>query len=186
MSRVATADRPLTVKQQKFANGVVAGKAKAKAHRDAGYAQSPPGYEMSDRRKAAELAQRPNVAAEIRRQVWLTCPPLDATGLAGMRAQAIRVIADLSRTAKSEAIRLKAAGMLYQIAETMRAASAPTATDAEQDKLLGTLRGLYRQIEGAAANAPDLSRPLAPIAPDAGDVPIDITTLEVIDDAKSD
>ena len=112
--------RPLTVKQKKFAAQVADGQSKAAAHR-ANYKQSPPGYEMADRRKASEIANQPHIAAEIRRLTWLSCPPLADT--AGMRSQAVRVIADLSRSAKSEQVRLNAALALYRIAEQTRAAA---------------------------------------------------------------
>lgn len=171
-----TADRPLTVKQQKFAQAVADGKPKAQAHRE-NYKSSPPvpKYQLADRRRASELAKQPNVAAEIRRLTWLSMPQMD--DVRGMRGQAIRIISDLSRTARSEAIRLQAAMALYKIAETTHAAAAPNATTAEQDRLLGALRGLYRQLQAMAGDHPlpegfDAAAPL-----DADDEPIDIRAI---------
>jgi hypothetical protein len=155
--------RPLTVKQKKFAAQVADGQSKAAAHR-ANYKQSPPGYEMADRRKASEIANQPHIAAEIRRLTWLSCPPLADT--AGMRSQAVRVIADLSRSAKNESVRLNAALALYRIAEQTRAAASPSATTQEQDRLLDGLRALYRKIQATAGSPPAMQAP----APAAGGI----------------
>jgi hypothetical protein len=162
-----TAETPLTVKQTKFAADVADGQSKAAARR-AHYKSSPPvpQYEQADRRAAAELANRPNVAAEIRRLTWLSCPPLADT--AGMRSQAVRVIADLSRSAKSEQVRLNAALALYRIAEQTRAAASPSATTQEQDRLLDGLRALYRKIQATAGNPPATVAMPAPAAAPAG------------------
>ena len=118
-SQNVSPDRPLTVKQQKFARAVADGKPKTVAHRE-NYAASPPKYRKADQDKAAAMATQPHIAAEIRRLTWLSCPPLADT--AGMRSQAVRVIADLSRSAKNESVRLNAALALYRIAEQTRAA----------------------------------------------------------------
>jgi len=157
--REITPDKPLTVKQTKFAADVADGQSKAAARRKH-YAANP-NYVQADRRKAAELAAQPNVAAEIRRLTWLSCPPLADT--AGMRSQAVRVIADLSRSAKSEQVRLNAALALYRIAEQTRAAASPSATTQEQDRLLDGLRALYRKIQATAGNPPAMQAP-APAA----------------------
>jgi len=141
-------EKPLTGKQAKFAQAVASGKTRAQARRE-NYASSPPGYEQSDRRKASELARQPNVAAEIRRLTWLSMPVMD--DFRGMRGQAIRVISDLSRTAKSEEVRLRAALALLQIAEHHHAAAAPDATPQDQDRILSALRQLYGQAQLAAA-----------------------------------
>ena len=159
MPREITPDKPLTVKQTKFAADVADGQSKAAARRKH-YAANP-NYVQADRRKAAELAAQPNVAAEIRRLTWLSCPPLADT--AGMRSQAVRVIADLSRSAKSEQVRLNAALALYRIAEQTRAAASPSATTQEQDRLLDGLRALYRKIQATAGNPPAMQAP-APAA----------------------
>ena len=157
-------DRPLTVKQTKFAAAVADGKPKAVAHRE-NYKQSPnPKYRMADQRTASEMANQPHIAAEIRRLTWLSCPPLADT--AGMRSQAVRVIADLSRSAKSEQVRLNAALALYRIAEQTRAAASPSATTQEQDRLLDGLRALYRKIQATAGSPPAMQAP-APAAPPA-------------------
>jgi hypothetical protein len=153
--REITPDKPLTVKQTKFAADVADGQSKAAARRKH-YAANP-NYVQADRRKAAELAAQPNVAAEIRRLTWLSCPPLADT--AGMRSQAVRVIADLSRSAKSEQVRLNAALALYRIAEQTRAAASPSATTQEQDRLLDGLRALYRKIQATAGNPPAMQAP---------------------------
>jgi len=157
--REITPDKPLTVKQTKFAADVADGQSKAAARRKH-YAANP-NYVQADRRKAAELAAQPNVAAEIRRLTWLSCPPLADT--AGMRSQAVRVIADLSRSAKNESVRLNAALALYRIAEQTRAAASPSATTQEQDRLLDGLRALYRKIQATAGNPPAMQAP-APAA----------------------
>jgi hypothetical protein len=159
--REITPDKPLTVKQTKFAADVADGQSKAAARRKH-YAANP-NYVQADRRKAAELAAQPNVAAEIRRLTWLSCPPLADT--AGMRSQAVRVIADLSRSAKSEQVRLNAALALYRIAEQTRAAASPSATTQEQDRLLDGLRALYRKIQATAGNPPAMQAPAPATAP---------------------
>jgi hypothetical protein len=151
----------LTVRQKKFAAQVADGQSKAAARRD-NYASSPPGYEHNDRQRAANMATQPHIAAEIRRLTWLSCPPLADT--AGMRSQAVRVIADLSRSAKSEQVRLNAALALYRIAEQTRAAASPSATTQEQDRLLDGLRALYRKIQATAGNPPAMQAPAAPPA----------------------
>ena len=156
-------DRPLTVKQTKFAAAVADGKPKAVAHRE-NYKQSPnPKYRMADQRTASEMANQPHIAAEIRRLTWLSCPPLADT--AGMRSQAVRVIADLSRSAKSEQVRLNAALALYRIAEQTRAAASPSATTQEQDRLLDGLRALYRKIQATAGTPPAMQAPAPATAP---------------------
>ena len=76
-----------------------------------------------------------------------------------MRSQAVRVIADLSRSAKSEQVRLNAALALYRIAEQTRAAASPSATTQEQDRLLDGLRALYRKIQATAGNPPAMQAP---------------------------
>jgi len=159
-SQNVSPDRPLTVKQQKFARAVADGKPKTVAHRE-NYAASPPKYRKADEDKAAAMATQPHIAAEIRRLTWLSCPPLADT--AGMRSQAVRVIADLSRSAKSEQVRLNAALALYRIAEQTRAAASPSATTQEQDRLLDGLRALYRKIQATAGNPPAMQAP-APAA----------------------
>jgi hypothetical protein len=168
-------DKPLTGKQRKFAQAVaVEGKPKAQARRE-NYAVTP-GYEATNRRRASELAQQPNVASEIRRLTWLACPNLD--DVHGMRSQAVRVLSDLSRDSASDEVRLKAALALYKIAETSRAAADPRATDTEQDKLLASLRKLYNTIQGTAAEgdgAPDID--IGPQVRPPDDDPIDITCI---------
>jgi len=159
-SQNVSPDRPLTVKQQKFARAVADGKPKTVAHRE-NYAASPPKYRKADQDKAAAMATQPHIAAEIRRLTWLSCPPLADT--AGMRSQAVRVIADLSRSAKNESVRLNAALALYRIAEQTRAAASPSATTQEQDRLLDGLRALYRKIQATAGNPPAMQAP-APAA----------------------
>lgn len=159
-SQNVSPDRPLTVKQQKFARAVADGKPKTVAHRE-NYAASPPKYRKADQDKAAAMATQPHIAAEIRRLTWLSCPPLADT--AGMRSQAVRVIADLSRSAKSEQVRLNAALALYRIAEQTRAAASPSATTQEQDRLLDGLRALYRKIQATAGSPPAMQAP-APAA----------------------
>ena len=168
-----TADTPLTVKQTKFAARVADGEPRTVARKKAGYAVSDdPRHRQSTQRQASDLARVPNVAAEIRRLTWLACPPAD--DIRGMREHAIRVISDLSRTAKSEAIRLQSAMALYRIAETTRAAANPRATDAEQDRLLDALRGMYRTLQAQAGEV-DLS-PLG-VPPTVDDEPIDIHAI---------
>jgi len=165
-SQNVSPDRPLTVKQQKFARAVADGKPKTVAHRE-NYAASPPKYRKADQDKAAAMATQPHIAAEIRRLTWLSCPPLADT--AGMRSQAVRVIADLSRSAKSEQVRLNAALALYRIAEQTRAAASPSATTQEQDRLLDGLRALYRKIQATAGNPPAMQAPApAPATAPAG------------------
>lgn len=138
-----TVDTPLTVKQTKFAALVANGKSKAQAHREVYVSQREP---RAQQRRALETAARPNVAAEIKRLTWLSFPPLDDTR--GMREQAVRILADLSRSAESEEVRLKSALALYKIAETTEAARDPNRSDAEQDRMLSALRKLYNQIQG--------------------------------------
>jgi hypothetical protein len=82
-----------------------------------------------------------------------------------MRSQAVRVIADLSRSAKSEQVRLNAALALYRIAEQTRAAASPSATTQEQDRLLDGLRALYRKIQATAGNPPAMQAPAPATAP---------------------
>jgi hypothetical protein len=174
-------DKPLTGKQRKFAAAVAEGKPKAQAYRE-NYAVTP-GYEVAGRRRALETAAKPNVAAEIRRQVWLTCPPFD--DIRGMKEHSVRVLSDLSRSAKSEEVRLKAALALFRIAETTRAAADPRATDREQDKLLDSLRKLYARVNGQVQevdDAGDIDIGPTPLPPD--DEPIDIQAI-AISDTKS-
>jgi hypothetical protein len=175
----ATVDTPLTVKQTKFAADVANGETRTQARKNH-YASSPePKYAVANRRRASELGKQPNVAAEIRRLTWLACPPAD--DIRGMREHAIRVISDLSRSAKGEAVRLQAAMALYRIAETTRAASNPRASDAEQDRLLDALRGMYRTLQAQAGDI-DLS-PLG-VPPTVDDEPIDIQAIGAPDDAE--
>lgn len=171
MPRASVEDRPLTVKQLKFATQVAEGTSKAAAHR-ANYVHDPK-YAKANGRKALDLANKPNVAAEIRRQVWLSMPLMD--DIRGMRGQSIRIISDLSRSAKSETVRLQAAMALFQIADKTQAAARPTISNAEQDKLLDSLRGMYRRLEAQAAEAPDIS-PSVPL-PDPDEIPIDIDAI---------
>jgi len=162
--------RPLTVKQQKFAALVAAGEPKIKARR-AVYkvSDSPdPKHQLAERRRAAMQAGDTVMANEIRRLTWLACPPLEDA--IGMRSQAIRVIADLSIGAKNESVRLAAARELLKLAEQLRKAADPAATDREQDRLLEGLRDLYRRIENTAAAAPGLMADAEPA--------IDITDLQ--------
>ena len=165
-----TADRPLTAKQKKFAARVAEGATKSQAHRE-NYTVTP-GYEEAGRRKASELAQAPHVAAEIRRLTWLSFPPLD--DIRGMREQAVRVLSDLSREAKSEEVRLKAALSLFKIAETARGAADPRAATTEQDKLLASLRKLYATIQ--TSNSED-DIDIGPAPPAYDDEPIDIQAI---------
>jgi len=150
--RVTTADSPLTVKQTKFAAKVANGTPKAVAHREVYVSQREP---KAQQRRALETAAKPNVAAEIRRLTWLSCPPIENTR--GMREHAVRVLSDLSRTAVSEEVRFKSALALFKIAETTRAASDPRAEATEQDKLLASLRKLYAEVQGRAGDdTPDI------------------------------
>jgi hypothetical protein len=86
-----------------------------------------------------------------------------------MREHAVRVISDLSRSAVSEEVRLKAALALLQIAEHTRAAAAPTATAGEQDRIMGALRKLYGAAQLTAARVEDTLPPDLPPIPRAGD-----------------
>jgi hypothetical protein len=172
MPRTITADRPLTVKQTRFAAAVAAGETKSKARRD-NY-RTTPGYEQANRREAHALAKQPNVAAEIRRLTWLACPPAD--DIRGMREHAIRVISDLSRSAKSEEVRLKSALALIQIAEHTRAAANPAASNTEQDRILTALRKLYSQAQITAATPPAYDPPPEPVC-DPDDEVIDIRAI---------
>jgi hypothetical protein len=88
--RPTDADTPLTVKQTKFAARVAQGEPKAAVHREI-YAPNP--VAVAQRRRAADIAQRPNVAAEIRRLTWLSCPP--AADTRGMREPSIRLLSHL-------------------------------------------------------------------------------------------
>jgi hypothetical protein len=170
---VTTVDRPLTVKQTKFAAKVASGTPKAVAHREV-YATTEKHHKSKAQgRKALEVAARPNVAAEIRRLTWLSCPPAD--DVRGMREHSIRVLSDLSRTAASEEVRLKSALALFRIAETTRAASDPRATDTEQDRVLGALRKLYREVQGATTG--DGVGDLGPVPRAPDDEPIDIRAI---------
>src|SRR5262249_29981184 len=135
ISQNVSPDKPLTVKQTKFAAAVASGVSKSHARKQ-NYVVTP-GYEKANSRQASKLSRQPNAAAEIRRLTWLAMPNMD--DFRGMRAQAIRVISDLSRSAKSEEVRLKSALALIHIAETTRAAAAPTATPVEQDRILDAL-----------------------------------------------
>ena len=151
-----TVDRPLTVRQTKFAAAVANGTPKAAAHREnykADGFKSP----RAQVRRAADIAKRPNVAAEIRRLTWLSCPPAD--DIRGMREHSIRVLSDLSRSSPSDEVRLKAALALYRIAETTRAAANPSAEAAEQDKLLASLRRLYVEVQGKHDKASEAEPP---------------------------
>jgi hypothetical protein len=163
------------VKQTKFAAHVAAGKPRVAARREV-YAESPK-YPRATERRAAELAAKPHVAAEIRRLTWLSCPPVD--DIRGMREHAVRVLSDLSRSAASEEVRLKSALALYRIAETTRAAAAPSASESDQDRLLASLRKLYTEVRGKTARDQDadpLGPEPAPLVPYADD-PIDIRSL---------
>lgn len=146
---VTTASTPLTPKQTRFAAAVASGTPKVAALRQE-YAHDP-ARKNANSRKAGELAQRPNVAAEIRRLTWLSCPP--AGDARGMREHSVRILSDLSRSAASEEVRLKAALALYRIAETTLAAAAPDVAPSDQDKLLASLRRLYTEVQGMAARA---------------------------------
>jgi hypothetical protein len=169
-----TEDKPLTVKQTKFAAAVAEGKPKTVARRE-NYSENPK-YPKATSRRASELAAKPHVAAEIRRLTWLSCPPAD--DVRGMREHSIRVLSDLSRTAVSEEVRLKSALALFRIAETTRAASDPRTDDAAQDRLLASLRKLYVQVQGQAARGGDGDTPdIGPVIPLPEDEPIDITLL---------
>jgi hypothetical protein len=172
MARVAPADRPLTVKETRFAAAVAQGKPKAQAHRE-NYATNPE-YASNARKRAVEISRREPVAAEIRRLTWLACPPAD--DIRGMREHAIRVISDLSRSAKSEEVRLKSALALIQIAEHTRAAANPAATNTEQDRILTALRKLYSQAQITAATPPAYDPPPEP-ACDPDDEVIDIRAI---------
>jgi hypothetical protein len=152
-------NHPLTPRQTRFAAAVASGVTKKEAHRQ-NY-KTNPGFEKNDQKQALMLAKRPHVAAEIRRLVWLSCPPAD--DIRGMREHSIRVLSDLSRTGKSEEVRLKAALALFKIAETTRAAAAPAASTKEQDRLLDRLRELYRTVQGVASR----DQPRKPGAPPA-------------------
>lgn len=169
---VATADKALTARQTRFAAAVARGEPKAKAHRE-NYAVNP-GYEETAQRKALELAKKPHVAAEIRRLTWLSCPAAEDTK--GMHEQGIRVLSDLSRTAKSEEVRFKSAMALVHIAQTTIKAADPRATDDEQSRLLDSLRQLYNRVQTATARgtAPDLK------LDNCDDEPIDIQALAVV------
>ncbi|HKV44616.1 MAG TPA: hypothetical protein VJT32_08085 [bacterium] len=169
-------DKPLTVKQAKFAARVAQGIPKATAHREIYANTEKHRTSPAQRRKAVEVAARPNVSAEIRRLTWLSCPPID--DIRGMREHSVRVLSDLSRTAKSEEVRLKSALALYRIAETTRAAAAPGAADSEQDRLLDSLRRLYVEVQGTADKHDGIG-PAPPIVR-YDDAPIDIRTLTVI------
>ena len=172
-----TADRPLTVKQTRFAAAVASGKPKTVARRE-NYIENPAKPKATSR-SAAKLAAQPHVAAEIRRLTWLSCPPVD--DIRGMREHAVRVLSDLSRSSPSDEVRLKAALALYRIAETTRAAAAPSAPTNEQDKLLASLRKLYTEVQGAAARSEaQEADPLGPEPapfPTYDDEPIDITLV---------
>jgi hypothetical protein len=187
IGKPATADRPLTVKQTKFAADIAAGEPKVKAlrkHYRVNPPDAPANHKANDRNRAVDYASRPNVAAEIRRLTWLSCPPAD--DVRGMREHSIRVLSDLSRSAKQETVRLQSALALYRIAETTRAAAAPHTTTQEQDRMLSSLRQLYRSIQGVANDPPRMNAasitgdgvpdplPNLPIVCDQ-DEPIDIT-----------
>lgn len=164
--------KPLTAKQQKFADLVAGGKTRTAARREV-YVESPK-YPKATSRRAVALAEKPNVAAEIKRLTWLSFPPLDNTR--GMREQAVRVLSDLSRTAPP-AVRLQAALALYKISETTRAAADPRATDSEQDKLLASLRKLYATIQGNVQEV-DIDGPdIGPVPKPYDDEPIDIQAI---------
>jgi len=156
-----TADTPLTVKQTKFAARVATGMPKAAARREV-YAESPK-YPKAARRRAAEMANQPHVAAEIRRLTWLSCPPVEDAR--GMREHSVRILSDLSRSAASEEVKLKAALALYRIAETTLAAAAPGAAPTDQDKLLASLRRLYTEVQGVASREASLAREAEPEEP---------------------
>jgi len=176
MGRRTTADTPLTAKQTRFAAAVANGMPKVAALREE-YAHDP-ARKDANARKAVELAQRPNVAAEIRRLTWLSCPPLDDTR--GMREHSVRVLSDLSRTAESEEVRLKAALALYKIAETTRQASDPRTDDSEQDRLLAQLRQLYATVGrrgGKPPAASDLDPDIGPLPRPYDDAPIDVRAI---------
>jgi len=187
-----TVDTPLTVKQTKFAAAVAAGVPKVRATVQAGYV--PQKVKSAHERRAADIAARPNVAAEIRRLTWLSCPPVD--DIRGMREHAVRVLSDLSRSAVSEEVRLKSALALFRIAETTRAASNPSAEATEQDRLLASLRKLYVEVQGTANKPParrrqeddpdaDFTGPLPAPLVAYDDEPIDITALAVRQEAAS-
>jgi hypothetical protein len=146
---VTTVDTPLRVKEAKFAAHVAAGEGRVKAAAAAGYV--PQKKRTALERRVRDIAQRPNVAAEIRRLTWLSCPP--AGDARGMREHSVRILSDLSRSAASEEVRLKAALALYRIAETTLAAAAPDVAPSDQDKLLASLRRLYTEVQGMAARA---------------------------------
>lgn len=168
MPRAALADRPLTVKQQKFAAAVAGGKPKTVARRE-NYVETP-GFPKATSRRASELAAKPHVAAEIRRLTWLGLPVVD--DVRGMREHSVRVLSDLSRSAESEEVRFKAAVMLYKIAETTLAAAGPGVGATEQDKLLASLRKLYTEVQGTKPS------PAAATEID-DDEPIDIQAIAV-------
>jgi hypothetical protein len=64
---------------------------------------------------------------------------------------------------------------LYKIAETTRAASAPQIDDAEQDRLLASLRKLYASVHAGddALEGPDIG----PAPPAYDDEPIDVRAI---------
>ena len=166
-------DKALTARQTKFAAAIANGTTKAQALRE-NYKPNAPKYAAMDRKKATVLSRAPHVAAEIRRLTWLSCPPAD--DIRGMREHSIRVLSDLSRTAKSEQVRLTSALALYKIAETTRAAANPRASDREQDRLLDALRGIYRTLQ-AKAGAMDVDLSPMGVPPNDDDEPIDIHAI---------
>jgi hypothetical protein len=175
MSRRTTADTPLTVKQTKFAAAVANGTPRIRATVEAGYV--PQKVKAAHQRRASEIANRPNVAAEIRRLTWLALPCIDDTR--GMREHAVRVLSDLSRSAVSEEVRLKSALALFKIATTTAAASDPRASDQEQDRLLSALRKLYAQVRGVPSDDDDGMPDVGPAPRPLDDEPIDIQALVV-------
>jgi len=145
----------LTPNEEGFAADLASGMPKLKAYQN-NYTHTPgTQWEKQNRETANKIASRPNVAAEIRRLAWLSCPPME--DLAGMRGHALRVMADLARGAKSEEVRLKSALILYKIAETTRQAAHPRAAVEDQNKILETLRGFYAKIQKGADKKYDMT-----------------------------
>jgi hypothetical protein len=171
--------KPLTAKQQAFAENRAAGISLSQARVKAGYATGEGAkYRRAETRRGWEQERQPEIAEEIRRQTWLKFP--DATDLVGMRAHALRVLRDLSAHSSNEELRFRCALSLLQIAEATRHAANPRATPVEQDRVLRALRGFYDKIDGMVKEVAPTNPGLP--APSAEEEPIDIQAIGEADE----
>ena len=146
--------RELTAKQAKFAALVASGSTKVGAYR-----QVYPGKanKVTQWMEAQRVAKVPKVRAEIHRLQLLTLPQVE--DLAALRQHTVAVMVGLSIGAQNEALRMKAAAWLHEIATKELAARRAGPEEGASD-VLADLRSLYRRALRTEAGG----RPLAVVA----------------------